>query len=309
MSTTTPASPSRSPRSIPPTSKAIAASSIIRPASIAKAMRSSAPSRSSISRSMLQAAPAARPLPGLALGLFDRLGLRPQREAAPGPVLPHPAGRRQSDDDERDLRADPQAGARRRRLVRARRHQCAGRGMVAPFRAARRRRSGSAIRSSRSRPSGGRATGGPDPERLERPVRRRRLQCRRRPHLRHAGGHKRGARGRRQAAPQALLAIAVRRPFRLPRRHGRTFRTTRILFGPRYEELLGDIYRGEHAARRSVALPPPSDRDRSGDGAAGQIDLLRARAGPASRQARRSTGTTEGPAYARAHPRDPRGAG
>src|SRR5690606_17780739 len=45
-------------------------------------------------------------LSGMAVGLFDGLELRAQREAAPGAVVPHAAGRRQSDDHERDLRAD-----------------------------------------------------------------------------------------------------------------------------------------------------------------------------------------------------------
>ena len=49
ISTTTPGSPSRSPRSSPPTSRAIAASSTIRPGSSSRAMRSSARCRSSIS--------------------------------------------------------------------------------------------------------------------------------------------------------------------------------------------------------------------------------------------------------------------
>jgi phytoene desaturase len=45
----------------------------------------------------------------VALGLLDRLALREEREAAAGVQLPQPAGRRQSDDHQRDLRADPQA--------------------------------------------------------------------------------------------------------------------------------------------------------------------------------------------------------
>ena len=91
---------------------------------------------------MIRAAPSARPLAGVALGLCDGLVLRPQREIAPGAVFPHPARRRQSDDDQRDLRPDPQAGARRRRLVRQGRHQRAGPGHGRPFRADRRHASG-----------------------------------------------------------------------------------------------------------------------------------------------------------------------
>ena len=52
----------------------------------------------------------------------------------------------------------------------------------------------------------------------------------------------RRADGRAKLRAQALLALAVRRPFRDARAPGRTSPTTSILFGPRYEGLLGDIY-------------------------------------------------------------------
>ena len=78
--------------------------------------------------SMIKAAPALAKYQAWRIGLFDRVELREEREAARGAVVPHAAGRRQSDDDERDLCADPQAGARRRRVVREGRDQPAGRG-------------------------------------------------------------------------------------------------------------------------------------------------------------------------------------
>ena len=118
----------RSRGSAPTTSPAIAASSTMRRASITRAMRSSAHVAFLDFGQMIKAAPALMRVSGVALGLFDRLELREEREAAPGAELPHAAGRRQSDDDQRDLRADPQAGEGRRRVVRQGRHQPAGRG-------------------------------------------------------------------------------------------------------------------------------------------------------------------------------------
>ena len=82
---------------------------------------------------MLKAAPGARQISGMALGLLDRLEIRRRRPFAPGAVVSHLAGRRQSDDLLVDLRADPQARTRRRRVVRQGRHQPAGRRMVALF--------------------------------------------------------------------------------------------------------------------------------------------------------------------------------
>ena len=98
---------------------------------------------------------------------------------------------------------------------------------------------------------------------------------------------------------QALLAFAVRRPFRHRRAPGRTSRTTSILFGPRYRGLLADIYDARRAARGFLALSPPSDRDRS-------AAWRRRGARPSTRSRRcrisascRSTGTTTAPVYAR----------
>ncbi len=87
---------------------------------------------------MVKAAPALGQIPGLALGLFDRLEIFRIRKTARGLQLPHAAGGRQPDDHQRDLCADPQAGARWRRVVGARGNQPAGGGDGAPFRADRR---------------------------------------------------------------------------------------------------------------------------------------------------------------------------
>ena len=64
--------------------------------------------------------------PGVALGPCDRVVLRRGRASPPGAELPDAAARRQPDDGERHLRADPQARARGRHLVSARRHAGAG---------------------------------------------------------------------------------------------------------------------------------------------------------------------------------------
>ena len=97
-------------------------------------------------------------------------------------------------------------------------------------------------------------------------------------------GHKRGAKmaaklKRARFSPSLFVVhFGVRGDYPDIRHHT-------ILFGPRYEGLLGDIYKQGQAARRSVALSPPSQHHRSDDGAGRPFDLLRARAGAASRQA------------------------
>ena len=62
----------------------------------------------------------AGPLPGLAIGLLDRVASFVRNEKLRQALSFHTlAGRRQPDDHQRDLRADPQARAGRRRVVRA----------------------------------------------------------------------------------------------------------------------------------------------------------------------------------------------
>jgi phytoene desaturase len=80
-------------------------------------------------------------------------------------------------------------------------------------------------------------------------------------------GLARGAAWRR-AGSQALLALAVRRPFR-DQGHWPGIPHHMILFGPRYKELLTDIYEPRRAARRFLALSPPPERHRSEHGARG----------------------------------------
>ena len=106
-------------------------------------------------------------------------------------------------------------------------------------------------------------------------------------------GHRRGPAAAAQAAAQALLAVPVRRPFR---RRAATWPDVphhTILFGPRYEALLDDIYdaAGSPTIPRSISTirPPPTRRWR------------RRAARPSTRWRRcrisascRSTGTSEG---------------
>ena len=52
-----------------------------------------------------------------------------------------------------------------------------------------------------------------------------------------------------------------------------------ILFGPRYQGLLDDIYNNGVLAEGLLAVSAPADRHRPVVGAQGLLDLLRARAG------------------------------
>ena len=92
----------------------------------------------------------------LSLGLRVRLSLRSERAAAPGPVVPSPAGRRQPVPDDEHLHPDSLSGARVGGLVRAGRNgrRCRRHGS-APDRAGRH-----AAAQCRSRADSGRAKAG-----------------------------------------------------------------------------------------------------------------------------------------------------
>ena len=235
--------------------------------------------------SMIKAAPALAKLSGVALGLFDGFVVHQERETARGAVVPHPAGRRQSDDDQRDLCPDPQAGEGRRRVVGQGRHQPAGRGHGHPFRAAGRhdaaRRSGGA-RPHHRRP-GERGRNG---ERLARAVRRGRQQCRHHAHL------------PRSAVRRAARQGAWRRSWRKKRFSPSLFVVHFGLEGhlaghpaphdpvrPALQGTARRHLRSRRAAAGFLDLSPPPDRHRSIDGARGQEHVLCAGAGRASGQA------------------------
>ena len=288
---------------IPPTSPAIAASSLIPAGVFGEGYREAR--RGAVPRFQRDDArrAGAGPLPGVALGLCDGLALRAQRETAPGVVLPHPARRRQSDDDQRDLRPDPQAGARRRRLVRrAAAPTRWSRGMARHF-----ERLGGTIR-------------------LGDPVEA--IETRRSARDRRADPRRLAARAFDAVASNGdvvhsydLLGTTARPP------HGREASRRKrfspslfvvhfgtegdwpdiphhsILFGPRYQGLLDDIYERGVLPDGFVALSPPSDRHRSGA-------WRRRAARPSTRWRRcrisascRSIGREDGAALSRRDPR------
>ena len=239
---TTPRSTRRSPGSIPPTSTAIARFLDYSAGVYHEGYEKLGAVPFLDFKSMLRAAPqlaryqAWRSVYSIVSGFVRNEKLRQAL------VLPHPARRRQSDDDERDLRADPQARARRRRLVRQGRHQRSGRAAwCAHFeRLGGTIRLGDPVEAIES--DGARVTGGPDEERLARRVRRGRHQRRRRPQLRTcsraiARGPAAAARLRRKRFSPSLFVVhfGVRGNYPDVPHHN-------ILFGPRYRALLGDIY-------------------------------------------------------------------
>ena len=81
-----------------------------------------------------------------------------------------------------------------------------------------------------------------------------------------------------------------------------------VLFGPRYRDLLREIFHGPDAAGRLQPVPAPADGDRPIAGAAGLRDVLRARAGAAPRRRRHRLGPAGG-AVRRPHPRGLEAAG
>jgi phytoene desaturase len=102
-------------------------------------------------------------------------------------------------------------------------------------------------------------------------------------------GHQRGQReqrrlGNRRFSPSLFVVhFGARGLWPEVRHHS-------ILFGPRYQGLLSDIYKGGTLASDPVALPAPPDGDGSGNGAGGLLQLLRAGSGAASGEARRRLG-------------------
>ena len=93
-----------------------------------------------------------------------------------------------------------------------------------------------------------------------------------------AGGRRRAMMKWKSFSPSLFVVY-----FGLKREHP-DIRHHTIVFGNRYRELLDDIYKNGVARRRLLALPPPPDRDRSGDGPAGVQRLLRPVAGAAHGQ-------------------------
>ena len=117
-------------------------------------------------------------------------------------------------------------------------------------------------------------------------------------------GDARGPETGQGAQAQELFAVAVRAPLRargdLPRH-----RPPHDPVRPALRGIARRHLRSRHARERPRALPPPPDRDRPVDGAAGLLDLLRARPRPAPRP---RAGRLErgGRALCRGHPRHAR---
>ena len=260
-------------------------------------MRSSATSPSSTSASMIKAAPRA--------GEDTRRGDRSIRwcrrfvkdeHLRQALSLPHAAGRRQPDDDQRDLRADPQAGEGRRRLVRQGRHPRADPRRWSRSSSGWAARCGSAIRSSAIDTLGDRATGVTHASGWHGDFDAVASNADVMHTYRDAARRTRSAAQRRRSAleQQALLAVAVRRPFRHAAGRFPGIPHHTILFGPRYKGLLTDIYdHGVLAKDFSLYLHHPTVTDPDAR-AGGLFDLLRAGAGAASRQAAGRLGRRSG---------------
>ncbi len=215
----------------------------------------------------------------------------------------HLARRRQPDDDQRDLCADPHDREGRRRLVRARRDQRAGRTAWCGCWSGWAGRCGSAIPALKIEMAGDRVTGVTAAERLARRGRHGRLQRRPDAQLqRCCSPTTRAGRRSPSACAQALVALAVRRPFRGEGRLSR-YRAPQHPLRTALQGTAGRYLR-RRRPRGFLALSPSPEHHRPRDGAAGPFDLLRARPGRASRQGKGRAGTANfGDAFRRRDPR------
>ena len=231
--------------------------------------------------------------------------LHPGRAPAPGLQLPLAAGGRQPVRHLVDLRADPRARTQVGRLLSARRHRRAG------ARPGARCSSGSAARCGSNTPveriltARRRASPACAPDAATRSLRRRRGQQRRR------GAHLPGPARPRSARRRRRRRALERKRFSMSlfviyfgtqRRHPHLAHHT-VLFGPRYRELLDDIFDRGVAGRRLLALPARAHRVTDPvAGARRAAGVLRAGAGAAPGQARHRLDSRR-PALRRPHPR------
>ena len=251
------------------------------------------------------AAGAARGLPHR---LRHRRPLHPGRPPASGVQLPLAAGRRQPVRHLVDLHAHPRARTHLGRDVPARRHRRAGAGAGRALRAARRHGASSTAGRRASSPTTARSPACAPPTAASGSRRRRGQQRRRRAHLPHAARPRAARRrGRRARSSRKRFSMSLFLIYFGTRRRHPHLAHHNVIFGPRYRELLGDIFDRGVAGRRLLALSARADGLGPDAGAAGLRGVLRAGAGAAPGQARHRLDGRR-PALRRSHPRLPRGA-
>ena len=222
-----------------------------------------------------------------------------RRAPAPGAQLPLAAGRRQPVRDERDLHADPLPRAAVGRLLPARRHRRAGARAGARCSRTSAASCGSARRSGASRSTARDAAAPPasPPTPGARALRSRGLERRPAPHLRQALRRRSGGAARRPHGSSAWTGrCRCSSSTSAPTARWPDLAHHTVLFGPRYRELLRDIFHGPRCPRTSASTctrrPSPTRRWRRRAASASMCS----RPVPHLGNARRSTGSAPAPA-------------